>query len=517
MADPIVTSDQATTVIAKSFSGDYRIDVLLEDPDFRWNAPQPLGSPVEVTYSFMAAAPDYAEASDKNGFSVFSDAQKDATRKIFADIAQQLNITFREVSDTVGSYGQIRLGNNAQGTTSAGYASIPDPSAGPTAGDLYINNQDPANLSDVTPGTNAHATLVHELGHTLGLKHPGNYNAGEPALPGAGNFLAASEDSEANTIMSYVKAPQQQERDFFAMYDMLALQYLYGSRPYNTGIDVYGLGDSAGRKLQMLIDSGGVDTLDASAATAAAIIDLRDGYASSIGRLADGTPALGNVQIAFGAVIENAAGTSSSDTITGNDAANAITGGSGNDAIDGGAGVDTAVFSGTRSAYAIAGSGSTWSVGDNTANRDGADTLTNVERLKFSDVSIALDISGNAGSVAKILGVMLGASSVSNKQFVGIGLNAMDGGMSYSNLMQLALNTVLGAGFSNDAEITLLFQNLAGAVPSQADLTFWSGALSSGQYTQASLAVLAADSAFNANNIQLTGLAATGLEYQPAA
>ena len=38
-----------------------------------------------------------------------------------------------------------------------------------------------------------------------------------------------------------------------------------------------------------------------------------------------------------------------------------------------------------------------------------------------------------------------------------------------TNLMQLALNARLGAAFSNDALVTLLYQNLLGAMPSQAD------------------------------------------------
>ena len=36
MAEPTVTSTQATTVIDKTISGDYRIDVLLDDASFRW-------------------------------------------------------------------------------------------------------------------------------------------------------------------------------------------------------------------------------------------------------------------------------------------------------------------------------------------------------------------------------------------------------------------------------------------------------------------------------------------------
>ena len=518
MANDTVTSNQATTVIANTISGDYRIDVLLENADYRWNFGQPLKTPVEVTYSFMTAAPSYAEAEDQKGFTPFNDAQKAAVKDILDRISAQFNITFKEVADSNESSVQIRFGNNDQGQTSAGYASYPDPSGNPTGGDLYINNQDQANLENITPGTNAYATLVHEIGHTLGLKHPGNYNAGESASTTPGNFLAASEDSEANTIMSYVKTPQQLERDFFGKYDILALDYLYGARSYKTGGDVYTFGDSAGGLLQIVNDDGGTDTIDASSATVAAIIDLRDGGSSSVGKLSDGTAAQNNLTIALGDIIENAIGTALDDTITGNSSANSITGGSGNDTEDGGDGIDAAVFTGAKSGYTIAAQGSGWTVTDGTSGRDGTDTLANIERLKFSDTSVALDVgaNSNAGIAAKILGAVFGASQLSNTQYVGIGLKYLDAGTSYADLMKLALDVRLGSGFKTSDEVTLLYQNLLGTTPSAADITNWEGTITSGQFTQTTLAMMAADHELNTNNIQLAGLAATGLEYTPA-
>jgi hypothetical protein len=65
----------------------------------------------------------------------------------------------------------------------------------------------------------------------------------------------------------------------------------------------------------------------------------------------------------------------------GNDTLN---GAGGNDTIDGGAGVDTAVFSGLRSAYTITHIGNSLQV----SGPDGFDTLTNVERLAFDDVTV---------------------------------------------------------------------------------------------------------------------------------
>ena len=146
---------------------------------------------------------------------------------------------------------------------------------------------------------------------------------------------------------------------------------------------------------------------------------------------------------------------------------------------------------------------------------DGTDSLTNVERVRFADQYVALDTTGNAGNVAKILGAVFGPSSVSNKQYVGIGLHYIDGGMTYLDLMQLALNARLGNGFSTTQEVTLLFENLLGVSPTQNDLAYWNGTVTSHQYTQLSLAMMAVETSVNTDNIQLAGLAATGLDYVP--
>lgn len=338
----MTVSTQATTEIAYVISGDYRIDVLLEDGSGsnRWNSAGALQSLATVSYSFMSASPTYASSTDSFGFTAFTDNQKAATRTILSQISQNFKIDFNEVTDTASSYGQLRLGNNNQGTTSAGYAYYPM-TTGDNAGDLYLNNQSAGNLSGVTAGTYAYATLVHEIGHTLGLKHPGNYNAGEAASTEPGNYLVMTEDTTANTIMSYIDVAQNQQRDFFAIYDYLALQYLYGSRSVNTGTSSYAYTNTSGQILQIINDSSGTDTMDASACTVAASIDLGEGKSSSLGTLADGlTLASNNISIAFGTTIENATGSSQADTMVGNSSANTLYGCRGNDTLSGGSGAD---------------------------------------------------------------------------------------------------------------------------------------------------------------------------------
>jgi hypothetical protein len=83
------------------------------------------------------------------------------------------------------------------------------------------------------------------------------------------------------------------------------------------------------------------------------------------------------------------------------------------------------------------------------------------------------------------------------------------------NLVNLALTTALGAGYTKEQEVQLLFKNLLNQTATKADVTYWGGLIESGVYTPASLAVYAADSSLNTTNINLVGLAQTGIEYLP--
>lgn len=140
------------------------------------------------------------------------------------------------------------------------------------------------------------------------------------------------------------------------------------------------------------------------------------------------------------------------------------------------------------------------------------DSLISIERLEFSDKSIALDINGNAGTTAKILGAVFGKESVNNKNYVGIGLHFLDSDWSYDNLAGLALDAA-GAK-TNDQIVTLLWTNVIGTQPSISDKAPFIALLENGM-TAGALAHLAADTNFNTTNINLVGLAQTGIEYIP--
>lgn len=328
-----------------SITDDYRIDAVLAGSDIRWGAGP--GGTVALTYSFMSALPVYADpARDGNGFSVMTSDQKTAVREILATLSSQFNITFSEVGDSAASYGQLRFGNNAQAATS-GYAYYPEKFTGDTAGDLYINNVAAVSqTTHVVQGTNAYSTLIHEIGHTLGLKHPGDYNAADPGSsnPNDGPFLTGVEDSELFSIMSYTQQSQGLERINLAPYDYAALAYLYNAKPVHTGDDTYTFTTDSGHIVQTIYDDGGTDTLDASGLTTAVTLNLNTaapGTLSSVGLIPAGIAAVDNLSLGLNSVIENAIGGSGNDKLVGNSANNTLIGNNGNDTLIGRLGNDS--------------------------------------------------------------------------------------------------------------------------------------------------------------------------------
>jgi len=198
-----------------------------------------------------------------------------------------------------------------------------------------------------------------------------------------------------------------------------------------------------------------------------------------------------------------------------------LTGLAGDDFLDGGIGLDFAMYRSKRSDYFIG-----WdsngkllvedqrviSQSSDKSLGDGKDQLLSVERLVFSDKSIALDFSKSAGTTAKILGAVFGKESLSNKNYVGIGLHFLDAGWTYDNLAALALDAA-GAK-TKDQIVSLLWKNVIGTTASLADKAPYIALLQNGM-TPGALAHLAADSTFNTTNINLVGLAQTGIEYIP--
>lgn len=506
----------AKTVIVKVISGDNRIDPLLDDAAYRFNNGSPVGTAVTVTFSFPTSIPATYTGEDALGWQPFSEQQKTATREILAELQQQTLITFQEVDESTNSAGTMRFSNNTQ-QNSSGYAFLPNSTQSENDSDVFIAIGSDTN---VERGTAAWGTLVHEIGHAVGLNHPGNYNAGETSSNDAvGNFLGVEEDAFFNSIMSYRWSAQDLQSVWFMPYDMLALRYLYGTNPVATGNNTYTYSDASGRQIENLVDNGGNDTLDFSAVTAGIMLDLTPGAYSSVGKLVSGANALANLTTSFDALIENAIGTVTADTMFGNAANNRLTGGLGNDTLDGRAGIDTAVFSAQKANYAVVKGTNGWTVGDS-AGTDGNDALTNVERLQFSDKKFALDLGAteNGGLALQFIGLMAPAM-VSLPNIVGTILTIFDEGKTMQQVCQMAIdvglvNAIAGAN-TNQALAAMAYKNLLG-VQGGADVVdmlvgYMDGR--SANYTQSEFMTVVAGLELNQTHIGLVGLAQTGVEY----
>ena len=140
------------------------------------------------------------------------------------------------------------------------------------------------------------------------------------------------------------------------------------------------------------------------------------------------------------------------------------------------------------------------------------DYLVDIDRVLFKDTSLALDINGNAGSTAKLLGAVFGKDSLTNKKYVGIGLSLLDAGMSTMTLASLAVDAANLK--TNDQIVSTLWKNVFGTTASNSDKAPYIKLLDDGM-TPGTLAWLAADTTFNKVNINLVGLAQTGIEYIP--
>jgi Ca2+-binding RTX toxin-like protein len=496
----------------------YWIDALLDDGAAGSNFQQLLGSAKTWYYSFPSSLPSYDTNIDNaTGWSAFTATQIARTKTALDLVTTICDFKFVESKDS-SALNTLTFANNSQ-ANSAGYAKIPSKYF--FGSDVFIDNK--YGTESLSDGTYGALVLIHEIGHALGLKHPFAGTDNKPP------YLPAAEDKTLWTLMSYESSSDQYALNYSPL-DIAALQYIYGpSTKVRTTNNNYVISQT---NSNFIWDGGGTDTLDAANLTQGATLYLTPGYWGFVGNTkTSNITSAGQVTVNFGSVIENLVGSAFADKLYGSEINNVINGGvgnddifggggndsliggPGNDQITGGDGIDTVQLSGNWSNYTIALDRSSATIFDKIASNDGTDQLNEVERLKFSDKSIAIDLTGNAGTTAKILGAVMGKDSLQNKTYVGIGLNLLDGGMNYSDLAALAL-TAIGAT-SNDAVVSVLWKNVIGTEATSAIKEPYIKLLTDGMKV-GDLAVLAADSSFNISNINLVGLLQTGIEFLPA-
>jgi len=311
-------SSGVQTASAPFSSGASYIDALTDN--LSWTGTT--GQSTTVRYNF-----DYSV----EGGTLFTSSQRTAAQNAMQAWSDVANISFSQTSgasNTAPLTYSVTTFQNYDGLTTYFYSGSQLSTA---------EVQMDSTLSNLASGSYGFFVMLHEIGHAIGLKHPGNYSGSD-----TGPFLSSSEDTTNATVMSYNDGSYvTYDRPSVTpmIYDIAAAQYLYGANTgYHAGNDDYVLGGST--TAATIWDGGGTDTMNASGSASSVAIDLREG-------LGNVTTVGSNVYwIAFNANIENALGGSSHDAINGNALGNQIYGYGGNDNIVANEGNDT-VFGGT--------------------------------------------------------------------------------------------------------------------------------------------------------------------------
>ena len=315
-------------------------------------------------------------------------------------------------------------------------------------GDVFINNNyetggeyNKPELIGI-PGSKGFQTLIHEIGHALGLEHPGNYNAGGGGGTDA-PYLTEAKDSMRYTIMSYTNNFGTLYPETPMIYDIAAIQALYGANTKTRNGDTPYSWDKP--FVATIWDGGGTDTINA-ANWIRVSINLNEGKFSSIGLE-------NNLAIAFGVTIENAIGGTSSDILIGNQVNNRLDGGAGADLLIGGAGADF-LIGGTGiddASYATSKSGVTIDLvnGKGFGGDAAGDTLQSIENLFGSEFNDTFILNANPNKVEGLGGIDT-VSYVKSTAGVNVNLKTWAGSGGFAEGDQLInIENIQGSDFND--------------------------------------------------------------------
>lgn len=162
----------------------------------------------------------------------------------------------------------------------------------------------------------------------------------------------------------------------------------------------------------------------------------------------------------------NRLGTAGNDTLTGT---------AGNNAIDGLGGIDTAVYTGARSNYTVSKEILGISITDQTG-ANGVDSLINVERIKFDDVSLGLDVNGVGGQAYRLYQAAFDRAP--DLAGLGFWIKYMDAGMTVNQaaagfMSSPEFTALYGANPTDESFVTRLYNNVLHRAPEQSGFDFW--------------------------------------------
>lgn len=523
------------------------IDALIHG--IKWGA---LNGTATITYSFpwttgessfygYAGSSDYSDAKEPTAgtHTALSVEQQNATKAALQAWANVADVQFIQVADNSSSAGDIRVAwtsatdKTSVGSTAWGWAYRPSDSY-PVGGDIWISGTGQKSNPAWNVGSYNYESLMHEIGHALGLKHTFEGNVVLPTALDNNQYSIMSYTGITNDLFRTITYDSGGKPTFSfqhivpetpMVFDIAAMQYLYGANnSYHTGDDVYTF-DPSTPFLKTIWDAGGNDTISVANFTMACVIDLTPGNYSDIRMVSAPNPpgytggtvptydGRDNLGIAFGTYIENAIGGAGDDLLYGNKINNTFTGNGGNDRIDGDQGLDTAMYNGIHNNYTVTTSGVTTTVKAKVGS-EGTDSLINVERLHFSDENIALDISGVAGQAYRLYQAAFDRKP--DLKGLGYWIADMDKGSSLTTVaagfMQSAeFQALYGNKPSNTVLVTNFYQNVLHRTPDKAGFDYWLDQLNTNKITAAG--ALASFCESTENQALVIGSIQNGLEY----
>jgi len=186
-----------------------------------------------------------------------------------------------------------------------------------------------------------------------------------------------------------------------------------------------------------------------------------------------------------------------------------------NIAINGTSGIDTIAFNEVSSNFTVAISGSQATLTDHVGTA-GTDSLSNVERLQFSDSMVGLDIG--AGQTSGAVFRLYQAALNRTPDTVGLGywIAQMDGGTTLNSIAQSFIGSteftnLYGAHPTDTAFVVDLYANVLHRAPDPGGQAYWLGQLANGE---ARSQVLAQFSESSENIANIAPLIAQGVHYQ---
>lgn len=309
------------------------------DSGYRWDT----SNSQSIEFSFPTNNSYIGAYPESPGFSALSAQQQVAARQAIEMWDDLIAPSFVEVANPgVG----LKFANSSTGVS---YAHAYMPGNNPIQGGVFFNTAY-GDLMNPQVGGYSFMAYMHEIGHALGLNHPGNYNGGSPTYA---NNAIYKQDTHMYTIMSYFSASFTggQWNGRYAqtpmVHDIEAIQKIYGAdTTTRTDDTTYGFNVSANLNyiydfttnlspILTIYDAGGVDTIDLSGWTTDSIVTMVGGEYSSVNGMKN------NLAISLNTVIENLVTGDGNDRITGNSIDNIITSNAGNDWISGMLGNDT--------------------------------------------------------------------------------------------------------------------------------------------------------------------------------